>query len=171
MPTDRTYSLLLTLDDNHHGRNTRHLVATVVSVDEHGHLYSASEYRAPEEAALADFRITAFLDSSEEHAWGFSHGYQPYLVDLDRAETIVRTLRKIAKGLDKATTEQGHVTDFADYLFRVAKILRIRSFYLRNSDRRREITGQMFSQVDAASVQHWVREQEQQYAKQPAHAG
>lgn len=170
MPTDRTYSLLLTLDDDH-SDGTRRLVATVVSVDEHDHLHTPSDHSPPDEAALADFRITAYLDSSEEHAWGFSHGYQPYLVDLDRAETIVRTLRKIAKGLDKATTEQGHVTNFADYLFRVAKILRIRSFYLRNSDRRREITGQKFSRVDATSVQHWVREQEKQHGKQPAHAG
>lgn len=159
MPTDRTYSLLPTLDDDH-SDGARRLVAAAVSVDEHGHLYQPRDHGTPEEVALADFRITAFLDSSEEHAWGFSHGYQPYLVDLDRAETIVRTLRKIAKGLDKATAERGHVTDFADYLFRVAKILRIRSFYLRNSDRRREITGQAFAQVDATSIQHWVREQE-----------
>lgn len=162
MARPRTYGILLDVDDAY---GTRKLVARVVYQNDHGELLNPLDNGTRDDLALADLEVTAYVDRDNPHAWGFHHGYAPHHVELQRAEAMVRTLRKIAKGLDAATAEQGYVADFATYVLRVAATLRIRVFHVRNSDRRRAVTGRKFSTAQAIGVQSWIRDQEAVYAK------
>lgn len=160
----RTYGLLVQIQENH---GVRRIVARVVYLNDQGDLLFPS-HGDQADVGLADFEVSAYIDRDNPHPWGFQHGYTPHHVDLPRAELMARTLRKIGTGLEAAETERGHVHDFADYLFRVAAILRIRFYFLRNDDLRLSMTGQRFRDVQATGVQLWISDQEATYAKNPA---
>lgn len=162
MARPRTYGMLLNVDDAY---GTRKLVARVVYQNDQGELLNPLDTGTSVDIALANFEVTAYVDRDNSHAWGFHHGYAPPRVELQRAEAMVRTLRKIAKGLEVATVEQGYVNDFATYILRIAATLRIRAFHVRNDDRRRNASGEKFSTVQAIGVQTWIRDQEATYAK------
>lgn len=145
----------------------RRVVAYVSRVTSSGDLRRLSFGSGDTGAHLADFEVSAYLDRDYEHAWCPGHYFDAFRVDLEQAESVVKVLRKIQKGMDKATREHGHLAadDFAGYLFRIAAILGIRTYYVRNSDRGREMTGETFRHADAASVQMWVREREKEFCK------
>lgn len=145
----------------------RRVVASVSRVTSSGELRRPSFRSGDMGAHLADFEVSAYLDRDNEHAWCPGHYFDAYRVDLDEAESIVKVLRKIQKGMDKVTREHGYLAadDFTGYLFRVAAIVGIRTYYVRNSERGREMTGEKFRHADAASVQVWLREREKEFCK------
>lgn len=150
---------------------TTEIVGSVVYLGDDGRLRSPlwPDYRHPEIARYADFRVHAYLDRDNPRAWGWGHSYTPHKIsDIDHAQTILRMLRKIDKGLNATNSEQGYVDHFAAYLFRIAAILRIRTYYVRNFDKTVEMTGERFGRRDAMGVQRWITEHEKQRCQQPA---
>lgn len=145
----------------------RRVVAKVCRVTTSGELRRPSFGSGDLGAHLADFEVSAYLDRDNERAWCPGHYFDAFRVDLEQAESIVKVLRKIQKGMDKATREHGYLAadDFAGYLFRIAAILGVRTYYVRNSDRGREMTGETFRHADAASVQVWIDAREKEFCK------
>lgn len=115
--------------------------------------------------SLADFVVHAYLNDDGD-PYGFGHKFEPHSVDLDQAEKMVKVLRKVARGLDKANADQGYLRDedFASYLIRVARILGIKTFHVRNNRRHKEMSGQTYRRTDGSGLQSWVRNREQHNA-------
>lgn len=151
---------------------SKQLVAHVLRVTDSGELLnpldSGWDHESPE---FADFTVSAYVDREHEHAWGPGHGYADvYRVDYRRAGRMFNVLRKLDKGLDKLKSEQGYLTDgdFCGYLFRVASVLGIRRFYLRNDDKQRAMTGNWCRSTDATGVQMWVSDRERELCRVPS---
>lgn len=72
---------------------------------------------------LDGFVISAYY--SPEMGWyGYSAEYRDiYSIGLDRAELMVKTLRKLTKKLDADQRAYGYVTDFPTYCVRVAEAI------------------------------------------------
>jgi hypothetical protein len=98
--------------------------------------------------------------SSDEpvSTWGYSHYFEGHHIGLAQAEAIVKTLRRIGKGLDRAASEQGYLPEgaFHGYLLRVAAALRIKHIYVYNSPQTADMTGDAFRLVDAPTLQWWI---------------
>jgi hypothetical protein len=111
---------------------------------------------------LADLEIYTFVDQDavEWRTYGLLCEYAPRRVDVRRAEVMARTLRRIRKGLDRADSEQGYLPNdtagWAGYLFRIAAILGVHSYYLATSGREQELTAQPHRRTDGAGVQSWL---------------
>jgi len=147
-------------------------VARVVRPQENGELHSVlwsdryGEYG--EDAARFDgLEISAYAgnsswsaNQSDDYAklWGFGVHYSPYRVeDAAHASAIARTFGQLERGMSNLQTEDGYIRDgeFARYVMRVAKALRIPTVYVRNSPRRREMTGETYRTVDALDLGYW----------------
>lgn len=170
--SNRDYAFLLSFKEGGPSASPVHTIsATVVYPDPaRGTLVFPTADGTPRDVGLTDLVITSLIDTTQTMAWGYRHDYRcPYTVDLDRAVVMVRTLRSISRGLEHARTSQGDVESFADYLFRISAALRIRGgYYLPNSPRRQELTGEKYAKTGATGVQSWIREQEQRHARPAA---
>ena len=78
---------------------------------------------------LADLEITMQLDRSkpEPYAWEVQY-MSRYSVDLDEAETMVKTLRLINKRMKAMSTKFGEPKTFAQYCLRVAEAVKAKGF-------------------------------------------
>lgn len=164
---DRQYGFLVQFTQAKYDDHVHNLDATIVYPDPNGTLLSPSDPPAPPTSKpyLTDFQISAYLSDDEERAWAYFHGYStPYRVDRAVAEAMVRTLRKIDKGLDKATQHQGHVKGFDDYLFRIAAILDTQTYYVPSAPERLAVTGEPFRQLSAPAIQSWLADLEARFA-------
>ncbi len=85
---------------------------------------------------MADLVISAQTDgTSEQSSYGWRVEYRnAYSVDLQRAEEMVRLLRKIERGMAKIEREFGYCESFGAYVARVAKVLGITTFGWRAED-------------------------------------
>jgi hypothetical protein len=100
---------------------------TVVYVSD-GHIRNPlfSGYDPDGVAALAELHIDAQASKDSEDfyfSWNAFHYKQVYDVDLRRAESMVKTLRKVERYMEKKTQTQGYPEDFAEYVTRVAAAL------------------------------------------------
>lgn len=86
---------------------------------------------------LADLHVVAQLDrTSNGQPYGWKVEYRDvYSVDLRRADTMLKTLRKVERGLTRIQTELGYPETFPAYLARVAKVLGIKRFGWRVGER------------------------------------
>lgn len=110
---------------------------------------------------LSDFTVRAFLTPSTAAVpYGIRHCYTPHELELDQAETIVKTLRRLRRGLDAIERNEGHLPqgDYAGYLIRIGRVLRLDTYHVRNSPTERETTGQFWRPTDSAGLQTWVTE-------------
>jgi hypothetical protein len=109
----------------------------------------------------ADFPVTAYLDRHHVTPWGFTHAFAPYRTVLEQAESMVKVLRKIRKGLHQASTERGTLTDaqFGEYVFRIAAILGIHTYHVRGTKKQTATSGKVFTRTDGAGVQQWITDQ------------
>ncbi|MFL6124265.1 hypothetical protein [Actinophytocola sp.] len=164
---DPQYGFLVQLSQAKYDDHVHNLGATIVYPGPDGRLLSPSEPPPPSAGLyLTGFQVSAFLSASEERAWGYFQGYStPYRVDRVVAEAMVRTLRKLDKGLDKATQHQGHVKGFDDYLFRIAGILDTQTYYVRSTPERLAVTGERFRQLTAPAMQSWLADLEARFAR------
>lgn len=112
---------------------------------------------------VANLDISAFVDTGPNPcAGGAPYGYgvrfTPYRVELDQAEAIVKTLRRVARSLEAMDTERGYVRDgdFLTYLTRVAEILAVKHYYVRNTERLWELTGERWRRLGGGGLQHWL---------------
>lgn len=77
----------------------------------------------------ADLEITAQADEHNILFYGASVEYRrPFTVGLERAEQMVRTLRKVDRGIRRRREQFGREESFAGYLTWVGAILKIRTF-------------------------------------------
>lgn len=148
----------------------RYLVAEAVYVNPNGELRNPVWQRfdqPPNVKHLADFSVRARI-SRDMGVFGMQCVFKPLEIDegnIGQAESIVRVLRKVHKGLARLDEEQGYVSDFAQYLFRVAQVLGIRTYYAQNTEQQRDMTGHSSSPVTAPSLQYRIGEWEKQYGK------
>lgn len=97
-------------------------------------------------------------DREAEHLYGFQCEMRDmYSVSLAQAKEIVKVLSKIERGMKKLREEFGEHTCFADYLLRVASVLRIKSFI---------IDGEPVT--DMPFVKRWVSRQETRHLEKAA---
>jgi hypothetical protein len=137
------------------------LVAHVCYVNEDGELRNFLGDRFETGAEYADFTVSCYLPKGDEDGapYGFATDYRtPYNVELYRAELMVKLLRKVGKGLERLDSERGWLGggDFAAYALRVAEVLGVRDFYVRNDDARGLTMSSVFRSTDGAGVQMWV---------------
>lgn len=165
---DRQYGFLVQFTQAKYDDHVHNLDANIVYPDPNGTLLSPSEPPPPPASKpyLTDFQVSAYLAASEERAWGYFHGYStPYRVDRLVAEAVVRTLRKVDKGLAKATQHQGHVKGFDEYLFRIAGILDAQTYYVRSTPEHLAVTGERFRRLAAPALQSWIADLEARFAR------
>jgi hypothetical protein len=164
---DRQYGFLVQFTQAKYDDHVHNLDATIVYPDPDGTLLSPSEPPPPSTGLyLTDFQVSAYLATSEERSWGHFHGYStPYRVDRVVAEAMVGTLRKVDKGLDKATQHHGHVKGFDDYLFRIAGILDAQTYYVHSTPERLAMTGERFRRLTAPAMQSWIADLEARFAR------
>lgn len=149
---------------------TRSIVATTGYKDENGELlnYSSSNRWDSSGYEYADFRVHAYLGGyaggGPDMIWGRGYEYKPFNVELAQAEVMVKLLRKLAKGMDVAQREQGYIAegDFATYLFRVARVIGVKEFYVRNSDQRIRVNSEVFRKATVTQVQDWILSHQQE---------
>lgn len=85
---------------------------------------------------FADLRITAQHDersSTGPYSWRVDY-FQPYTVGLRRAETMVKTLRRIDRRMAAMQTELGYPESYAAYVARVGKVLGVKSYGWRSEE-------------------------------------
>lgn len=115
---------------------------------------------------LADFAIGTYLSPDYSNPYGWQHYYSGILhLKLEQAESAVKVLRKVKRGLEQRERDEGYPQDFATYLFRVAAVLGIRTYYLRSSEKRKAMSGKTFYQADGSDVRRWIQEQVKQFCK------
>lgn len=108
---------------------------------------------------LKDLRPQAWLDDKSGMIFGMSTEYRDvHSVDLRTAEAMVKTLRKLERGMEKLSESEGYVKadDFATYLLRAARVLGIKAFYVRNNRQQRAMSGEAYRKVAASGVQYYV---------------
>lgn len=101
----------------------------------------------------------AWLDEKTGEIFGMGTEYRDvHSVDLRTAEDMVKTLRKLERGMAKLSESEGYVNsrDFATYLFRVARVLGIKTFYVRNSRTARDNSGEVWRKAIASGVQYYI---------------
>lgn len=173
MSSDTTYELamLLKVDTDKNGLLspiTARLHAELVGVTADrkirnlGHQYDETD-------ALADLQVNALLSNDEERAWGWGVDYrQVYRVELEQAEKMVKVLRKVKRGLDKATEQFGYSPDFHSYMTRIAHILGVKHFVVQADENSRR--GGMYDEsqwrfLTAPAAQSWLLDVEHKHGK------
>lgn len=103
---------------------------------------------------LADLRITAQQTAGlaeQPYAWRVQY-MKPYSVDLERAEIMVKTLRKIARGLERLEAEFGYPESFAAYVTRVGSLLKVKQYGWRAERGETFADGTGYRWTDAAGI-------------------
>jgi hypothetical protein len=89
-----------------------------------------------------------------------------YTVDLRKAKRHVKTLEKLAKGLDRITEVRGYVRSYGEYLGRVAEVLGCAGIGIQRSEKHAATSGQRWlwesigDGVNAANNAIWRWQQE-----------
>lgn len=160
----RDVRILLDTDAKDYGdsRRTLHFRAYPVYVLADGSVrnFAGSLDKDP----LADLQITAQHDRVAANPYGWRVEYRDvFSVDLNRAETMVKTLRRIERRMDAMRDELGYPESFAAYVTRVGKILGVKSY----GQYRREIfpNGSHYRWNGADYVSDYVRHACEEFAK------
>ena len=130
MSEQRTPAFLIRMNKNRYtGDDGAEITASVVYLREDGEVrnYTDSWGEEPFDSLM----VTALVDVND--TFGDSYGYSTeyrdlYSVRLRRAETMLKTLRKVERGLLRIDEIDGMIVSFPEYLLRVARILKIRKF-------------------------------------------
>jgi hypothetical protein len=143
------------------------LVATVViekSVDElrtvpswSGGVASGAQFCGLEVIAY----VGGSADLSATGIWASRVRYAPHDIDTARqARAIAAVLARIERGLDRLSAAEGHLDhgDYAGYLIRVGRILKISRFHVRASRQRRDSNGQEHYPTDGSGLRNWVEQ-------------
>jgi hypothetical protein len=94
--------------------------------------FSTSIRREP----LADFKITGQLDRNGDiYGWRAEY-HDVYSVGLTDAETMLKLLRKVDRGMEKLRAEWGYPQTFRDYVAQVGKIIGVKGYGYRVDDGR-----------------------------------
>lgn len=117
-------------------KSGRYLTVDVefVTIDDNGRRNTLVDYEFFENSEFSRIRIHAQADTDSQDFYGSRVEWDSWAgcLSLSRAELIVKGLRKIDKGLDKITTNEGYTGDFAEYVTRVLRVAGCKG-YLRES--------------------------------------
>lgn len=113
---------------------------------------------AREYAAFAGLELTAYLDENRDlndgRPWGFSCHYNIEHLELAQARVIVKTLRRIQRGLDDLAAERGHPRDFATFVINVASLFGVRGY--AEYSRQQRLDGSHWRWMTADQLHRWV---------------
>jgi hypothetical protein len=143
------------------------VVGRVVRVQPSGELHNISwQWRFSPEAGdeFGELEVGAYINDREREVpqvgvWGLSARYHDLSIDSpEHARAVARVMVKLDKGMDALTKAEGYVADgnFAGYLVRVGRVLRITDYYVRNNRKGREMSGEMYRRTDGSGVQSWL---------------
>jgi hypothetical protein len=124
-----------------------------------------------DQAEFENFAVSAYVgstisrdegDSFTSGIWGSSVAYRDMTrVVLRESERQVKVLRKVERGLTKLAEAEGYLpdADYAGFLFRVARVLGITEYWVRNTSADRDIHGYGWARPSSAyGIQSLVRE-------------
>lgn len=140
---------------------------TLSDADEYGIPFAACQW------SIGGFGLGAEYDGFEASAyigfngigqsepdrgiWGLSMSYNDVRIEnATHAMRIARAFTRIEKGMNDLNNKEGHLrsdSDFAGYVVRLARVLRIETIYVRNPRRLRERTDQRFRKVNGSDLQ------------------
>jgi hypothetical protein len=109
-------------------------------------IYGALEYPSTyreAQAWMCDLVIWSQGHNTDQprKLYGWEPQYRVSTVNLREAERYAKTLRLIDRGLDRLKDEWGHPESYADYLLRVAKVLKVKYMAFKNTPERKERSG------------------------------
>lgn len=123
---------------------------------------------------LADLVIGAQYDgaTANHDPYGWDVEYRDvFSADLRRVEGMVKTLRKIERGLEKLRGEWGYPDTFAAYVTRVAKVLGIATFGYKHDGRESFYDGNDYRWTDADGLRYRISELVAKYDKERERVG
>lgn len=136
--------------------DTPRIQVTIVRVEENGDIRNPGYDYGIDDEHFNDFHVSAYARDNGTLD-GFSADYrEAFCVDLSRAEKMVKHLRKVDRAMRKITTDEGYAEDFATYVLRVARVLGIKTFFIRNTHDQRFTSGDAWRKVDGYGVQHYI---------------
>lgn len=148
---------------------TKHIRARIVIPQPDGQMnYPDSGYMFDDHAQFADLTVSAYLGELEYagsgerdrgKVWGPGYYFKPSRVEkADRARSMARMLGSIEKALHEANSELGYIpdSDFPGYLARIGRAIGVTTYYVRNSPKRRDMSGQDYRTCDVPSLTYWV---------------
>lgn len=105
-----------------------------------------------------DLQVTNQFDKSKpsERSYGERVIFKPFSVEERDAEEMHKTFTKLNRGLGKMAEEFGGISDYADLVIRVAKVLGIRKFAVYNRNVTNRTLVQPFREFGASEVRHYV---------------
>jgi hypothetical protein len=165
-------ALLVQIEEQH---GTYRAVARVVRPQDNGELHNvswsdrygdtgkdAARFEGLEVSAYAGAGSwSTFASDTDQKLWGFGVHYAPFRVEsAEHAQAIAKTFGQIERGQAKLEAEDGYIREgeFARYVMRVAKALRIRKVYVRNTPRARSLSGENYRLADATFLDFWCQE-------------
>jgi hypothetical protein len=159
---------LLDAPRNRHGLNNLEIVAHPVYIEDGKIRNITTDHFRP--SPLADFEVRALADPEATFGatYGWSREYRGvFSVDTQRAEVMVKHLRKLDRGMEKLERELGYADSFPSYLARVASVLKIRTFGWKVAEggQRWTYDGNEYAWGDATRMSDWVTRQLNDYRK------
>jgi hypothetical protein len=163
-----TLALLVQAEEQY---GVRQVIARVMAVQADGSLHNVKwdysgdvgkEFYGMEVSAyLGDTSMGSTSDTGDTcRIWGHSIDYKPFSVSkAEQARDMARVMTRIEKHLQKATADEGYISeaDFHLYLLRVAAAIKVKTLYVRNLRRAEQRTGEMFRKTDGAGLQSYIR--------------
>jgi hypothetical protein len=106
---------------------------------------------------LADLEISAHLSRDVVGAYGHSIAFKPHQVELARAVSMARVLRRVDRRMREAQTRFGSPgEDFHRYLTQAADALRISRFLIGQPTGRRSAGERPHRRAHADEVRAWI---------------
>jgi len=125
----------------------------------------SSFVRESGERELADLVISCQVEHYRE-PYGYRASYgNVFSVDLERAEAMVKLLRKIDRELNKITAEWGYAESFGAYVTRVAKALGVNHFMWHIRGQGTMYAENEYRTGDVPAMQAWCAQQVEEWQR------
>lgn len=111
-----------------------------------------------------DERSARLQGDGTARLYGYGVEYRDvYSVDLDRAETMARTLRRIRTSLDKTNETDGYAESFAALVLRVGRALKVKGYVYDWPADIAKASGMRWRWVNATDAHAWMLSQERAF--------
>jgi hypothetical protein len=98
-------------------------------------------------------------NESDRGIWGLNMYYTDVRIEnATQAMRIARAFAKIEKGMSDLNTKEGYLnddSDYAGYIIRLARVLKIDDIYVRNARKQREMSDARYRKVDGSALQYF----------------
>lgn len=103
----------------------------------------------------ADLHVSSYVvEPLEGRTYGDTISFRPHQVEIDRAQSMTATLRRINRGLERLDQQLGRSPDFATFLIRTAHILGCVTFAEYTEEMRPD--GTHYRWMDPDTVRWWI---------------